>query len=293
MKVRIRNGFSDRNKINEIPKEIQLTEFTPDTRTVLKNYCINLIDWCKESMGYDRYDFENYISDVIAEDIFCIPLDSPKARYNTIIKEFYDTFDTGSYDDLLSIIEYLANNLYVRDFKAEDNSFRYGEKIRMDLCKEFNKLFENEFVGYRFIEKIIVPISNEVEIKAISDAAETKYDKANEHIIKALKILSDRNNKDYKNVIKESLCALEGLCSLYSDKETLGKMIEDITNRLNIHDNLKNAIKNLYWFASDEPGIRHENKSKGNSVTFDEAKLVLVECSGIINYLVSIFEKVK
>ncbi len=154
-----------------------------------------------------------------------------------------------------------------------------------------NKVFESEFIGYRFIKEIIVPISNELEVSTINEAIETKYDKVNEHIIKALKYLGDRNNKDFKNVIKESLCALEGLCSLFSSKDTLGRMIEDITSRLNIHENLKIAIKNLYWFASDEPGIRHENNSKGNQITFDEAKLILVECSGIINYLISVLGK--
>ncbi len=291
MKVRIRNGFSDRNKIQEIPKEIQILDFTTDTRTVLKNYCINLLDDCQESLGYSDYDFENYIASMLAERVFCVPLKSRDSRYDNIIAEFYSVFDKGSYDNILSLLEFLANNLYVRDFNAEHFSFGFGENIELDICNDLNSVFENEFIGYRFVEKIIVPISNELEIESIRNASETKYDKVNEHMIKALKYLGDRNNKDYKNVIKESVCALEGLCSLYSNQETLGKMIEDITNRIGIHENLKNAIKNLYWFASDEPGIRHENNKKSKKFSFDEAKLVLIECSGIINYLIPVLEK--
>ncbi len=105
MKVRIRNGFSDRNKIQEIPKEIQIYDFTSETRTVLKNCCINLLVACKNSMGYSTFEFENYISRFLAEDIFCIPLDSDDSRYENIIENFYSIFDKGTYDEILSVIE--------------------------------------------------------------------------------------------------------------------------------------------------------------------------------------------
>lgn len=290
MKVRIRNGFSDRNKIQEISKEIQLQEFTEETRTVLKNYCINLLVACKNSLGYNRYDFEDYISRELAENVFCISLESSDAEYENIIYEFYSVFEEGTYDEILSLLEYLANNLYVRDFEAEERNRGFIDYVAFDVCEDMNEVFEKEFIGYRFIDNIIVPISNDLEVLTIRDAVETKYDKVNEHINKSLKFLGDRNNKDYKNVIKEALCALEGLCSLYSKEETLGKMIGDIADRLGIHEDLKKSIKHLYWFSSDEPGIRHENNKNGNSITFDEAKLVLVECSGIINYLIPVLE---
>lgn len=47
-------------------------------------------------------------------------------------------------------------------------------------------LFEDYFIGYRFINNLLCQISNEIEKKEIECAFSTKYEKVNIHIIKAL-----------------------------------------------------------------------------------------------------------
>ena len=163
------------------------------------------------------------------------------------MNKLYNVFDEGTYDDILSVLEYLANNLYIRDF-AQERNYIYNSEVLLDVYEIMNEEFKKEFIGYRFIDKIIVPISNDLEISSINDCLSSKYSKVTDHINKALKMLGDRKNEDYENVIKESICALEGLCSLFSNEETLGKMIEDISKRLSVHPNLKNGIKNLFCF---------------------------------------------
>lgn len=71
-------------------------------------------------------------------------------------------------------------------------------------------------------------------------------------------LLSETENKDYKNSIKESLTAVKTLCSIITEenKGTLGTTINLVTKEKNIHPALKEAISKLYGFAPDEPEIR-------------------------------------
>ena len=65
---------------------------------------------------------------------------------------------------------------------------------------------------------------------------------------------------------------------------TLGNALEQICVKIEIDENLKQAIKNLYKYANESNGIRHGNNKKQDFVSFDEAKLILIICSGIVNY---------
>ena len=60
---------------------------------------------------------------------------------------------------------------------------------------------------------------------------------------------------------------------------------------MNIHGSLKSAILALYGYASDEGGIRHAERETESTVTFEEAKFMMVTCSAIVNYLVAEYGK--
>src|SRR2546421_5002675 len=81
------------------------------------------------------------------------------------------------------------------------------------------------------------------------------------HLDRALELLSDRVAPDFRNFIKESISAVEALSRLLTGdpKATLGKALESLEKSLKIelHHNLKDAFKNLYWYTSDAEGIRH------------------------------------
>lgn len=154
-------------------------------------------------------------------------------------------------------------------------------------------MFEEECIGYRFVNKIIVPITDKNEILSIEEASKTAYNNVNEHIDLAIYYLRSKENRDYKKVISESLMALESLLKNFCDKndDTLTSMLKKIDSKKNIHPHLKEAMQKLYWFASDESGIRHENNKERNSLTFDEAKFVLVTITALINYMIPILKE--
>jgi DNA-binding transcriptional regulator WhiA len=106
-----------------------------------------------------------------------------------------------------------------------------------------------------------------------------------EHLSNARSFFSNRENPNYNKTISESINAIESICKIISknDKATLGEALKDIK----IHPALKESLKKLYGFASDEGGIRHANKKKSNPISEHEAKLILVTSHSIINYLIA------
>ena len=82
------------------------------------------------------------------------------------------------------------------------------------LFKIANIYFKQEYVGYRFVDKIIVPISDQNEITEIEEVLECRYAIERNHISKANILLADRENPDYENSIKESISAVEAICEI-------------------------------------------------------------------------------
>ena len=157
-----------------------------------------------------------------------------------------------------------------------------------------NLFFEKEYIGYRFIGKEIAPISDDVEFEAIDDATNTKFKPVNEHISKAVKMLSDRNKPDYENSIKESVTAVETIGKILTGTKgkeaTLGNTLKKLEeNGTIIHGGLRKAFEALYGYASDAKGIRHTGDIGGPDSTFEEAKFMLVSCCAFINYLIASF----
>ena len=109
-----------------------------------------------------------------------------------------------------------------------------------------------------------------------------KFSPVREHTSKALKHLSNREKPDYENSIKESISALESLTKIIlGEKGTFG----ELTKKWQIHQGLKDAINKLYGWASDENGIRHGGDKKTSKVGEEEARLILVLSSSLINYI--------
>ncbi len=92
-------------------------------------------------------------------------------------------------------------------------------------------MFEKENYAYRIINNEITAITSEQEIQSIEDALENtnQYSGVQQHLNQALKLMSDRQNPDYRNSIKESISAVESICKIVTneDKATLGKALKN------------------------------------------------------------------
>lgn len=160
---------------------------------------------------------------------------------------------------------------------------------RTEFTENCNNTLKRELAGYRLVENKIVQITAEEEIVEIENAINNSngHKSVEIHLKTALDLLSNRENPDYRNSIKESISAVESICVIITgDKNaTLGKALSIIEKRYGLHGALKNAFSSLYGYASDSGGIRHSLLEDDISVNMEDAKFMLVSCSAFINYL--------
>lgn len=293
--IKVRGGFSERIGKPTCITTVQLNEFDDHTRTQISNQLFKLLDYIfsnqdEYSVGMYQDPASNMGSD------FCKALRADVLGYSVFLHSFdiirwdreFDRIDNviaqAPYNEVLDVIEYCYYWV----------THRSDPLIKTTWKNAFNMLFRQEYVGYRFVSDQIVPVTDELEIREIEQACKTPFDGARTQLQKALGFLSDRENPDYKNCVKESISAVESVCKVISgnEKATLKDALNGlISNGMNIHGSLKSAILALYGYASDEGGIRHAERETESTVTFEEAKFMMVTCSAIVNYLVAEYGK--
>lgn len=286
LKVNRRGGFSDRNGIEPLNTNIQLNKLDDRTRVRLINTIKFLYANLYQGIREDSLDKQRFIKYVIQE-IYCgiVEFDC-WYREDELFKNISETILNDKYHNVLTVVEALAQYFdnYWRDknYKNENDS--------SIVYKILNDVFQEEYVGYRFIGNIISPITDKVEMKAINQAIHDDIYIVREHLIKANMLLSDRKNPDYENSIKESISAVEAICQVILNTKgkeaTLGSMLKYLeADGIEIHPAMKKAFNILYGYTSDANGIRHAGDIGGAASTFEEAKFMLVTCCAFINYL--------
>ena len=223
LQVKRRGGFSDRNKLININKSIQTKNFDEMTRNAIFNLIANILKIVGRSSR--EQDFIEYIyTNVFNKRISEIPRIYGYTDYSLskTLSDIEEVIKFNSYHEILTLIEAIV--------------FIYKELISnsKNLQDEFNNMFEYNCVGYRFINGQISPITDKNEIDAIKDAAncQGKFVNASKHIQNALEYLSDRENKDYKASVHESISAIEATVNtILGTKETLNKALKEFEKK--------------------------------------------------------------
>ena len=151
-----------------------------------------------------------------------------------------------------------------------------------------NYILEQELSAYRFIDSKFIPITDEVEIRAIESALSGGAPEgARAHLKAALAHFARRPHPDLRNSVKEAISAVESAARIASgkDKATLGDALKAIDPSSNLHPAFKEAMNKLYGYASDEDGIRHSLLVSSAKVTSDDAQFMLVVCSAFVSYI--------
>ncbi len=192
---------------------------------------------------------------------------------------FLNEKDNYKWYHLYSIVE-----IFIEFFKKQKGYKRFIS----DFSKDINQILEEENSGYRFVNDIFVPITDNIEIESIERAI-YYMDVPSKHIDKALALYSNKENPDYENSIKESICAVESMCCIICGQDnkgiTLGKALNNLEkNGVEIHPALIDAFKKMYGYTSDAGGIRHGSIDFTNAPA-EDAKYMLVTCSAFVNYL--------
>lgn len=282
--IHVRGGFSETHGMGSCNTQMQLNDLDDRTRIILFNKITEHLSWYyanKDGAIYNDGAFHK--EDALYRSISsaCGKIADPNIHYYIKFLNEYlqDVIPTALYNEVFDLVELICKLCIC------------GE----ELSKKVNDVFKQEYVGYRFVDGRIIPITDENEIKSIEEACGSKFEGPRIHIKKAVGFIADRERKDYKNCIKESISAVESICSIIVEDEnaTLGKAIKQLKdNGLTIHPALEKAFLNLYGYTSDEGGIRHSESMFESDVTFEEAKFMLVSCSAFVNYLIANYGKV-
>lgn len=308
--VQLRGGFSDRNKINSVSTQIQYDAFDERTRVLLYNKLIQTLDNIDDSINnvpqpvnIDWRDL--YLSTL--EEVYCFDLslleDSITRMARTFNQYIESTIKDDTYDAILTVIEFIfswtnfnfINRRLLRRYVSDNKADGQYETYIFNEFEFLNTFFEKECVGYRFVGNQIVKITDPIEIQEIEEAIQCDFDGCRTHINNAVGFLANRETKDYKNCIKESISAVESICKviLGKDNATMGDALKELERKRGLKGPLKVAFEKLYSYTNDKGGIRHSEGLFVSDVTFEEAKFMLVSCSAFVNYLIAEYGKIE
>jgi hypothetical protein len=205
------------------------------------------------------------------------PIDSLHLLWTVRLKDIRTYFMSAPWNRVYEFVEYVANHP-----RPEDSP-----RVEKFLL-ECNRILEREMSAYRFIGTHLARVTDSIELQAIGEARDlpARLSVVQYHVDAAAAHLSSRDHPDYRNSIKESISAVESMCSLVAgqEKADLDAALRTLEGQLALHPALKRAFKQLYGYTSDSSGIRHALLDEPN-LTFEDAKFMLVACSAFINFL--------
>lgn len=270
--------FSERKGYVTARDTLQLESMSDELRAGIWNVLrIHVFDIQYEDML--RSDEFRHFARRLWADFFRVPIEGAPANYNaSAVLHLFKIFKEMKWHRVYDFVEYVLN--------YPNYPYYYD---RTAAVKALNLVLERESSGYRFVGNTITDITSDIEIAAIEAVAtDESFAGAQEHIRCALELLSDRENPDYRNSIKESISAVESMAQVITNnpKTTLGAALKALERNGEIHGSLKSGLSSLYGYTSDEGGIRHAMLEEPN-VTADDARFFLVVCSAFVNYLKS------
>ncbi len=269
--------------ITPVSKAIQLNDMDIALRNglwnVLKRNVLDILlrpEWGSEP-HYELRRFAIELWDLF----FKLPIDQVPINPFHIEQKIREFFFDFSWELVYDFVEFLASEEMEEYF--DTNS--YEEAI--------NKVLTREASGYRLVTRLVVPISNDLELEEIDSAIKmgvtlSGFDGVNIHLSSALQLFSDRQAPDYRNSIKESVSAVESAVRVITGESTLGEGLKRLREHgINIDNQLKSAFEKLYAYSNNKSsGIRHSIVEEPQAPDFEDAKYMLVTCCAFINYLV-------
>lgn len=275
-------SFSERMGITQ-PKEIQIHSLDMDLRTSLWNVCYG---WFFSEGEFGLVPAgEQYLYDVafkLYQNHYKLPVDDLLPFHTReFVKMQKEIFTNATWYKVFNIVQFLQT--LFQDGGPEQRKFK---------C-QINEVLEREKSAYRFIAGKLAPITNEIEMHELEQAARQgdRFAPVAEHVRTALELYSKKPQPDYRNSIKESISAVESAAKIITGlpNATLGQAVKAIDKRHSLHESFKSGISKLYGYTSDEGGIRH-SLIEATNIDEADARYMLVSCSAFANYLVSRYD---
>lgn len=274
--------FSERYGYKPVREVIQIDSVDEPLRNGLWNILkVFVWDRAERPPGPYRVRLSGYGNKELSQlcnalwfSFFKKPLDQLDDDWTETHEELRRYFFECQWYELYDFVEFVANHYS-------------GQNFKKSFSKACNTIFERELAAYRFVDGLIIRVTEQQEIKAVEDALEKAEAPVRLHLRRALELLADKNTPDYRNSIKESISAVESLAALtIGESGTLGQLIKKLEQQIGLHPALGKAFNNLYGYTSDEGGIRHALADE-ETADFDHAKFMLIACSAFVGFVLS------
>ncbi|WP_375471883.1 AbiJ-NTD4 domain-containing protein [uncultured Nostoc sp.] len=265
--------FSQRRGLKPISEIIQIDSMNDDLRNSLWNVLSTNF-----FLQYSKFVQVGIVTHI---DVFI------KFLWDKYFKYPLDNLPTRPRESVNWLLKYFQNCQWYEVYDFLEITINYFQSPK--LVENINFVLERELAGYRFVGGVFTDITNEQEIEMLEQAVDDKnFPAVSTHLKRSLALMSDKENPDYRNSIKESISAVESLAKAITakPKATLADALKVLEVSHNLHPALKNSFLILYGYTSDEGGIRHAMLSEPD-LTIADAKFFLLSCTSFINYLKS------
>lgn len=275
--------FSERHGFKPVKTAIQVDTIDQDLRNALWNVLkitywdtvVSSGDFMERGyyLSYHQNEKMEILCKILWVHYFKNTLDNLSDDWNGVYRSIQTHYFQCKWYEIYDFIEFIANN-YSDGSKNE---------AFMEHC---NYCLKKEISAYRFVGGKITRIVSDEEIGAIEEAIQLEHTPTRTHLRRALEMLSDRKNPDYRNSVKESISAIEAYVRYITklEKGTLGDLLKEMEKAGKVHPALKASFSSLYGYTSDADGIRHGLINEETS-DLEDAKFMLVACSAFINYV--------
>lgn len=272
-------SFSQRHGLKPVTQVAQVGAMNDELRNSLWN-ALDTVFWSTDGFVYGHYDSHGEIeefSHVLWASYFKKPVDTRPGyghpgRGRKILDSIREYFFNCEWHEVYDFLEFVV---------------RMYAKHKPRLANYLNQILERELAGYKFIDGLIVDITDVQESELLAEAlADTKFGPVTAHLERALQLLADRKQPDYRNSIKESISAVEAMARIVAEapKATLGEALKVLEKKGHLHPALKDGFSKLYGYTNDDDGIRHAMLDEPN-IDQSDAKYFLLSCTSFINYL--------
>lgn len=271
--------FAQAEGAEEMPRQLQLREISPELRAMLWAYVHEHLTKATAYPG--SYGGGPYWQD----------------PWKTILKLWWivrlhkNADEEPDVDRMKSVVKsHLTSDDYIKIFDF------LQFVIQSDMCprgfaETIDKFLSSRRAAYRVVERHIVPFSSDEQAEAVRSAMAVAREAGPKgpysHLQAASAALSGGR---WAEAVRDSIHAVEAAAkSIEPDASTLGPALDKLNKSIALNPALSKGYKALYGYTSDEAGIRHalifEDEAK---VSEHDAIFMFGACSAFVGYLIGV-----
>ena len=275
-------SFSQAEGYEELPNTLKLEELPREARVHIWNvfylHLENSADFVP-MIGESYYTLAQEWQSIISEFYLWhdnVPLDELEIRYDLVCEDLKEKVYRLPFNQVFDLIQFV-----IRQPECSD-----------EFSESIGQAFERCRLAYTITKdqpRTIIPAVTEVEGKAIvtslSELNRAGLAGSASHLRKAAERI---NSSEWADSIRESIHAVESVARQIAPNrtDTLTQALESIDKDGSLHSDLKDACKKLYWYTSDEEGVRHALLDReGSRAGRDEAVFMLGACASFASFL--------